>query len=100
MNLVYPSAPGGIDNPMFNPMAPGAPSLVGLGCSKMIICIAGKDIFKDIGIWYYESVKKSGWQGKLELLEDKDEHHVYHLFNLESENAKKLNKRLVSFLQE
>ena len=26
-----PSAPGGLDSPMLNPIAPGAPSLVGLG---------------------------------------------------------------------
>ncbi|BAT88838.1 hypothetical protein VIGAN_05246500 [Vigna angularis var. angularis] len=37
-DFVYPSAPGGIDNPMVNTFAPGTPSLDGLGCSKIIVC--------------------------------------------------------------
>ncbi|XP_061376539.1 2-hydroxyisoflavanone dehydratase-like [Gastrolobium bilobum] len=99
-NLVYPSAPGGIDDPTVNPVGPGAPNLAGLGCSRIIVCVAGKDKFRDRGVWYYELVKKSGWQGKLELFEEKDEDHVYHLLNPESENANRFIKRLVSFLQE
>ena len=59
-NLVYPSAPGRIDNPMGNPVGPGAPSLVEFGCSKIIVCVAGKDRLREIGVWYYECVKKSG----------------------------------------
>ncbi|KAK7280162.1 hypothetical protein RJT34_25224 [Clitoria ternatea] len=51
-NFVYPSAPGGIDNPMVNPLAPGAPCLAGLGCSKIIVCVAGKDFFEREGDQY------------------------------------------------
>ncbi|KAJ1423777.1 Alpha/Beta hydrolase fold [Sesbania bispinosa] len=98
--FVYPSAPGGIDNPMLNPVAPGAPSLAGLGCSKIIVCVAGKDKLRDRGVWYYEAVKKSGWQGELELFEESEEDHVYHIFHPESENGKKWIKRMVSFLNE
>lgn len=36
--FVYPSAPGGIDNPMINPFVPGAPSLSKLGCSRLLVC--------------------------------------------------------------
>ncbi|KAL3010254.1 hypothetical protein AAZX31_07G130400 [Glycine max] len=73
--------------------------LTGLGCSRMIACVAGKDSLRERGVSYYESVKKSGWQGKLEFFEEKDEGHVYQLFNVEGENTKKFIKRLVSFLQ-
>ncbi|XP_052734183.1 2-hydroxyisoflavanone dehydratase-like [Vigna angularis] len=69
-DFVYPSAPGGIDNPMVNPFAPGAPSLDGLGCSKIIVCVASEDKIRDRGVWYLEGVRKSGWQGKLELFEE------------------------------
>lgn len=99
-NLVYPSAPGGIDNPVINPLAPGAPSLGGLGCSRMIVCVAGKDKLRDRGIWYYEAVKKSGWEGKLELFEEKEEDHDYHVAQPQSENAMKLFKRLALFLHQ
>ncbi|KAF7837262.1 2-hydroxyisoflavanone dehydratase-like [Senna tora] len=98
--LVYPSAPGGIDSFVINPMAPGAPSLAGLGCSKMLICVAGKDKLRDRGVWYYEGVKQSGWEGKLELFEEEGEDHVYHIFNPESENGKKMIQRLASFIFE
>ncbi|KAK7343575.1 hypothetical protein VNO77_12408 [Canavalia gladiata] len=99
-NFVYPSAPGGIDNPMINPVAPGAPNLSGLACSKIIVCIAGKDILRDRGVWYFDAVKNSGWQGELQLFEENEEDHVYHIFNPESENATKLIKRFLSFLHD
>ncbi|KAK7280165.1 hypothetical protein RJT34_25227 [Clitoria ternatea] len=99
-NFVYPSAPGGVDNPMLNPLAPGAPSLAELGCSKIIVCVAGKDQIRDRGVWYYEAVKKSGWQGKLELFEEDEEDHVYHIFHPESESGMKLIKLLTLFLHE
>ena len=99
-NFVFPSAPGGIDCPMINPVAPGAPSLGGLGCSKLLVCVAGKDKLRDRGVWYYEAVKTSGWLGELDLFEETQEDHVYHIHHPESENSKKLMKRLASFLLE
>ncbi|TKY51125.1 2-hydroxyisoflavanone dehydratase [Spatholobus suberectus] len=96
-NFVYPSAPGGVDNPLFNPVGPG---LDGLGCSKIIVCVAGKDRLRERGIWYHEAVKNSGWQGKLELFEERDEGHDYQLLKPDTENADKLIKRLVCFVRE
>ncbi|KAE9589321.1 hypothetical protein Lal_00000094 [Lupinus albus] len=99
-DFIYPSAPGGIDNPTINPVGPGAPSLATLGCSKMIVCNASYDELRDRGVWYYECVKKSGWQGKIELFEQEGEGHDYHILKPKSENAQKLMKHLVSFLHE
>lgn len=99
-NFVYPSAPGGIDNAMVNPVAPGAPSLAGLGCSKIIVCVASEDNLRDRGVWYYEAVKNSEWKGEIELFEQSGEDHVYHIFHPESENGMKLIKRLGSFMHE
>ncbi|TKY71194.1 2-hydroxyisoflavanone dehydratase [Spatholobus suberectus] len=97
-NLVYPSAPGGIDDPTINPCAPGAPSLATLGCSKLLVCVAGKDRLRDRGVWYYEAVKNSGWQGQVELFEVEDEDHAFHIYNSQTENAKYMITRLASFL--
>ncbi|MED6193832.1 hypothetical protein PIB30_023064 [Stylosanthes scabra] len=97
-NLVFPGAPGGIDCPMINPMADGAPSLAGIGCSKLLICVAGKDKLRDRGLWYYDSVKNSGWLGELDLYEETQEDHVYHIHNPQSHTAHKFIKRLSSFL--
>ncbi|KEH33676.1 2-hydroxyisoflavanone dehydratase [Medicago truncatula] len=99
-HLVYPNAPFGIDNPRVNPLGEGAPSLEKLGCSRIIVCVAGQDRLRDRGVWYWECVKNSGWNGKLEFFEEKDENHVYHLFKPESECAKILIQRLDNFVQE
>ncbi|KAJ7980082.1 2-hydroxyisoflavanone dehydratase [Quillaja saponaria] len=72
-NIVYPDAPGGIDNPMINPVVAGAPSLAGLGCSKLLVVVTGKDGLRERGVLYYEAVKKSGWKGEVELFEVEDE---------------------------
>ncbi|XP_027360078.1 2-hydroxyisoflavanone dehydratase-like [Abrus precatorius] len=95
--LVYPSAPGGIDNPMINPLVVGAPSLAGLGCSKLLVCNAERDMMRERGVLYYEAVKKSGWQGQVELFEVEDEEHAFHIHYPESENAKKMMKRFADF---
>ncbi|KAG5070406.1 hypothetical protein AAZX31_01G224800 [Glycine max] len=97
-DFVYPSAPGGIDNPMINPMVTGAPSLAGLGCSKILVCVAEKDLIKDRGVAYYEAVKKSGWQGEAELFEVEGEDHAFHIHNPQTQNAMKMIKRLSDFL--
>jgi 2-hydroxyisoflavanone dehydratase len=96
--FVYPNAEGGIDNPMVNPFAPGAPSLATLGCSKILVTVTDKDEFKDRDILYYESIKKSGWQGQVELFEAGDEEHGFQIFKPETDRAKQLIKRLASFL--
>ncbi|KAE8728133.1 2-hydroxyisoflavanone dehydratase [Hibiscus syriacus] len=97
-HLVYPEVPGDIDNPMINPVVPGAPSLAGLGCSRLLISVAGKDLLRDRGILYYNAVKESGWQGELELVEVEDEVHAFHIDVYDSENAEKHIKRLAAFL--
>ncbi|GMI71932.1 hypothetical protein like AT1G47480 [Hibiscus trionum] len=67
--LVYPEAPGGIDNPMLNPVVEGGGSLGGLGCSRLLVSVAEKDWVRDRGISYYNAVKESGWKGELELVD-------------------------------
>ncbi|XP_021834366.1 2-hydroxyisoflavanone dehydratase-like [Prunus avium] len=98
-DVVYPSAPGGIDNPMVNPAGEGAPSLAGLGCSKLLMCVASKDQLRDRGVWYCDLVRESGWKGEVELFEVEGEDHCFHIFSeTETENVKKMIKRLASFL--
>ncbi|XWS13606.1 hypothetical protein CRYUN_Cryun36dG0052300 [Craigia yunnanensis] len=77
--FVYPEAPGGIDNPMVNPVIPGAPSLAGLGCSRLLVSVAEKDALRDRGILYYNAVKGSGWKGELELIEVEGEDHAFQI---------------------
>lgn len=97
-NFVYPSAPGGVDNPMLNPLAADAPSLAGLGCSRLLVIVALNDHdLRDRGLWYYNGVRESGWEGELELFETEGG-HVSHILEFGTEISKMVIKRIASFL--
>nr|WRU92883.1 HID2 [Mitragyna speciosa] len=96
--LVYPSAPGGLDNPMINPLADDAPSLFQIGCSRLFVCISEKDELRERTGLYVETLKKSGWKGEVELVEVEGQDHCFHIFNLKSEKDKSLVKLLASFI--
>ncbi|KAJ9154339.1 hypothetical protein P3X46_027688 [Hevea brasiliensis] len=80
-DFVNPLAIGGIDSPLINPVAPGAPSLAKLGCSRLLVTVASLDMLRDRGVSYYEAVKKSGWKGDIEMIEVEGENHAFHIMN-------------------
>ncbi|KAF8410032.1 hypothetical protein HHK36_002552 [Tetracentron sinense] len=90
----------GNDDPLINPVAVGAPSLAGLGCKRVLVCVAEKDILRDRGRVYYEALVKSGWPGGAEIVETEGEDHVFHLFNPTCEKAVVIMKRLASFINQ
>lgn len=96
--LVYPSAPGGIDNVMINPFAGDAPSLSGLGCCRLLVVVTEKDVGRDRSVKYYESVKESGWEGEVELIYVEGEGHSFHVVNPQGEKARSLISRLAAFI--
>ncbi|CAJ1977246.1 unnamed protein product [Sphenostylis stenocarpa] len=96
LRFVYLDAPRGIDNPLINPLAGGAPSLASLGCSKMLIFVAGKDDLRDRGIWYYDAFKESGWKGDVELVEVEGKEHCFQIYHPETENSKNMITRMAS----
>ncbi|KAF6163945.1 hypothetical protein GIB67_011269 [Kingdonia uniflora] len=71
----------GIDDPHINPFVATAPSLSQLGCRRVLVFIAEKDVLRDRGQLYYEILKKSGWRGNVEIMEIEGEDHVFHIFN-------------------
>lgn len=95
--FVCPSDKGN-DDPLVNPLAAGAPPLEHLQCAKILVCVAEKDILRDRGVLFYESLKKSEWKGKTELIDIKGEDHVFHIFNPDCENATNMFKGLASFM--
>ncbi|MCD7449553.1 hypothetical protein HAX54_000393 [Datura stramonium] len=87
----------GIDDSRFNPAA--HPRMLSkLNCSKILVCTASKDFLRDRAWTYYETLKKSGWEGELGIKEIEGEGHVFHLLNQTSEKAKVLMNSLVHFL--
>ncbi|KAK9161213.1 hypothetical protein Syun_007554 [Stephania yunnanensis] len=98
---VFVSGGAGLDDPNINPLAEEAPSLGGLGCSKFVlVCVAGDDTLKERGKAYYEELKKSGWDGEVDLFEVEGEKHGFHGLDPECENSKLMIGRLASFLNQ
>ena len=94
--FICPSNPDN-DDPRVNPVVEGAPSLVGLGCKRVLVCVAEHDVMKDRGWLYYEALGRSGWKGVVEIFETQGEHHGFHCYDLENEKSKQLIQRLAAF---
>ncbi|XP_055834341.1 probable carboxylesterase 2 [Solanum dulcamara] len=95
--FVCPSNKGNND-PLINPFVDEAPSIEELACDRVLVCVAELDILRDRGILYYESLVKSQWKGKVEIIETKGEDHVFHIFNPTSEKALDLIKCWAAFI--
>ncbi|KAL8155003.1 putative carboxylesterase 12 [Apium graveolens] len=88
----------GIDDPLVNP---GADLKIwSLGCKRVLVFVAEKDSLRHRGIYYKELLENSGWGGKVEFVENKDEDHVFFLFNPTSNNAVSLVRSVASFINE
>ncbi|XP_050365306.1 probable carboxylesterase 12 [Argentina anserina] len=86
----------GFDDPFINPSKDS--KLGELGCEKVLVCVAEKDMLKDRGSYYSEVLKKSGWNGVVEVSEEQEEDHVFHLINPSCDNAVTMMKKVVSFM--
>lgn len=95
--LVCPSGRGN-DDPLINPFVDGAPSFKDLGCDKVLVCVAERDILRDRGRLYYETLVKSGWGGTAEMVETEGEDHVFHIFQADSDKARSLVRSVASFI--
>lgn len=88
----------GSDDPLINPAFD--PRLARLGCLRVLVIVAEKDLLQNRGWFYYENLKKSGWKGVVEIMETKEEDHVFHLFKPSCENAVAMLKLICSYLNE
>ncbi|XP_043714489.1 probable carboxylesterase 2 [Telopea speciosissima] len=86
------------DDLRINPTAANGPSLVGLGCSRVLVFVAEKDILRDRGWLYYEVLARCGWMGVVEIIETEEENHVFFVHKPESEKARDLVTHLALFL--
>ncbi|KAH7833419.1 hypothetical protein Vadar_006174 [Vaccinium darrowii] len=87
----------GSDDPWINSFM--NPNFSKLGCDKVLVCVAEKDMFiRDSGLYYKEELEKSGWGGVVEVMEAEGENHVFHLYNPTCDNAVAMLKRLAAFM--
>ncbi|PKA59510.1 putative carboxylesterase 2 [Apostasia shenzhenica] len=90
----------GLDDPRVNPMAVGAPGLAALGCRRVLVSTAERDLLRERGRAYYERLRASGWGREAELCEIKGKDHVFHIFERPCREAAELLRRLAGFFNE
>ncbi|XP_048131283.1 probable carboxylesterase 2 isoform X3 [Rhodamnia argentea] len=90
----------GCDDPLINPFADGAPGVDGMACEKVLVIVSDKDILRDRGRLYYEKLVESSGAAATaaEIMEIEGEDHVFHIFDPSCEKAKRLFKRVASFV--
>ncbi|KAL6963985.1 hypothetical protein U1Q18_034990 [Sarracenia purpurea var. burkii] len=88
----------GVDDPLINPVKD--PKLSSLGCTKVLVIVAERDVFRRRGWFYYEALGKSGWGGKVEIMETEGEDHIFHLKNPNSEKVIEMVKGIVYFMKQ
>ncbi|KAJ0984743.1 hypothetical protein J5N97_003099 [Dioscorea zingiberensis] len=87
---------GEVDHPFFNPLK--EERLAALGCGKVMVLVAGKDVLRERGRVYCEKLKESGWEGYVELHESEGEEHVFHLNKPDCEKALAMMDKVVAFI--
>uniref|UniRef100_A0A2N9HNC9 Alpha/beta hydrolase fold-3 domain-containing protein n=1 Tax=Fagus sylvatica TaxID=28930 RepID=A0A2N9HNC9_FAGSY len=97
LDLIFPTLTGTDDLRIY---PAGDSQLSRLGCSRVLVFVAEKDGLKDRGWTYCEVLKKSGWNGVVEIVETEGEDHVFHLFNPNCERAEALVKQMASFMNQ
>ncbi|KAG0478002.1 hypothetical protein HPP92_012721 [Vanilla planifolia] len=88
----------GLDHEWINPAAEAEGAVAGMGCRRLLVCVAERDPMRERGAAYYEMVKRSGWKGEAELVETEGESHIFHLEKPEEHpKVQELTNKLVSF---
>ncbi|CAN6164622.1 unnamed protein product [Urochloa humidicola] len=97
--FVYPGTPG-LDDPLTNPFSEAAGgSAARVAAERVLVCVAEKDELRDRGVWYYESLRDSGYPGEVELLESVGEGHVFYCINPRCDKAREMQERVLGFLR-
>ena len=90
----------GPDDPLGNPFSEAAGgSAERVAAERVLVCVAEKDWLRGRGVWYYESLRGSGYGGEVELHESVGEGHVFHYGNPGCEEARVLQARVLRFLR-
>ncbi|XP_073065691.1 2-hydroxyisoflavanone dehydratase-like [Primulina eburnea] len=95
-NFANPSSTKGCDDPLINPETD--PRIASLGCKRLLLYVAEKDVLRVRGLHYKEVLEKNGWDGEIEVVDVAGEVHVFSVFAPASENGVAMIKKVSSFI--
>jgi hypothetical protein len=81
-------------------MNPGVENLARLGCERMLIFVAEEDYLTVAAKNYCRKLKRNGWEGTVELVENEKEDRCFHLLDLDGDKAQEMRDKFVSFLKQ
>lgn len=87
---------GGLEDPR---LRPGPGELRQVKCGRVLVFVAEKDHLREVGTRYVEVLRKSGWEGRVELVENEGEEHCFHISDLKCDKAVALIKKFASFIK-
>ncbi|XP_051136601.1 probable carboxylesterase 12 [Andrographis paniculata] len=93
--VAYPNSPNGFDNPDSNPGLD--PNLSKLGCKRVLVYVAEKDVLRARGLYYVKKLRASGWKGDARVVDVKGEGHVFNLLAPNTTKAKAMMDDVASF---
>ncbi|KAK6135676.1 hypothetical protein DH2020_030579 [Rehmannia glutinosa] len=76
------------------------PKLSRFGCKRVLVYVAEKDFMKERGWFYKEVLRKSGWDGEIEVVDVEGEDHIFSVFAPDSENGMAMLKKVAAFINE
>ncbi|CAA7013630.1 unnamed protein product [Microthlaspi erraticum] len=98
--IASPNSENGVDDPLFNVVGSDDSDITGLACGRVLVMVAGDDIYVRQGWGYAGKLERSVWLGKVELDETEGEGHVFHITDPDSDNARRLVQIFADFLND
>ncbi|KAJ4716347.1 Alpha/beta hydrolase-3 [Melia azedarach] len=81
-------------------LRPPAEDLGRVYCDTVLVFLSEKDIYRDAGKRYCDDLRRSGWRGSVEIVEQKGVGHIFHLLKPNCQQPVDLINRLVSFINQ
>jgi acetyl esterase/lipase len=84
------------DHPFSNPWSDGAPKLEEVPLPPLLVAIGGRDVLRDRGLDYCESLKQCGKSVEVMVLEE--EEHAFYALKPHSQSSERLMERISRFI--
>ncbi|XP_048496179.1 probable carboxylesterase 2 [Beta vulgaris subsp. vulgaris] len=87
------------EGPRDRRLIPDVEDLARIGCGRVLVFVAEKDVLYDAGNNYVDELIKSGWKGKMvEIMVNKDKEHCFHLYDYLDPEAFAIRRGMSSFI--